>query len=164
MSFIVGELLEMAALKARSISRRRCGPCGEVICNSGSFTTAFADAEAMKATCRVQGPSSLVGRTLCRRFHHRALSTLCSPLNNSQPRVSPVWAPYRLDRRHAGTKLRKSIEELPQGLQLPLEPFIEKEASKYSPVIDEVLQNQKRFPKCVLLTRVGQFYEVSSSP
>jgi hypothetical protein len=136
-----------------------------VICNFRlSFTTAFAAAELMKATCRVQGPSSLVSQTLCRRFQHRALSTLCSPLNSSQRRVSPVWAPYRLDRRHAGIKLRKSIEELPQGLQLPLEPFIEKEASKYSPVIDEVLQNQKRFPKCVLLTRVGQFYEVSSPP
>lgn len=63
-------------------------------------------------------------------------------------------------KRNVGTKLRKSLEELPQGLQLPLEPFVEKQSTKYSPVIDEVLQNQKRFPKCVLLTRVGQFYEV----
>ena len=74
---------------------------------------------------------------------------------NSSPSFSP-----RNCRRYAATTLRKSIEELPQGLQAPLEPFIEKEASKYSPVIDEVLQNQRRFPKCVLLTRVGQFYEV----
>ena len=65
----------------------------------------------------------------------------------------------RTFRRYAGTKVRKKLEELPQGLQAPLEPFVEKEASKYSPVIDEVLQNQRRFPKCILLTRVGQFYE-----
>lgn len=76
-------------------------------------------------------------------------------------RRSPSPPPaFLVQRRNAGTKLRKSIEELPQGLQAPLEPFIEKEAAKYSPVIDEVLQNQRRFPKCVLLTRVGQFYEV----
>lgn len=75
---------------------------------------------------------------------------------NSSPSFSS-----RNCRRYAATTIRKSIEELPQGLQAPLEPFIEKEASKYSPVIDEVLQNQRRFPKCVLLTRVGQFYEVT---
>jgi len=112
----------------------------------------------MKAT------SNLIGRILCRRCQHRAFSTLCSHPNRPGLRVIPSSAPYRLHRRLAGTKLRKSIEELPQGLQLPLEPFIEKEASKYSPVIDEVLQNQRRFPKCVLLTRVGQFYEVCSWP
>jgi len=91
----------------------------------------------------------------------------CSALSSlsAQPhrllRQSPSLSPTCLVlRRNASTKLRKSIEELPQGLQAPLEPFIEKEAAKYSPVIDEVLQNQRRFPKCVLLTRVGQFYEV----
>lgn len=118
---------------------------------------------AMKATCRLQRPSILLGRTLCRQCQHRAFSTLLySPANTSRRRGSPTLPLYRLDRRLASTKLRKSIDELPQGLQLPLEPFVEKETSKYSPVLDEVLQNQRRFPNCVLLTRLGQFYEVRS--
>jgi len=74
--------------------------------------------------------------------------------------ISPVTFPYVRSLRYAGTKQRKPIEDLPQGLQPPLEPFIEKETSNFTPVIDEVFQNQKRFPNCVLLTRVGQFYEV----
>jgi hypothetical protein len=169
MSFIVGEAIEMACSFERFGGAERVINLAAVVVICRLQFRLFvhhrvAAAESMKATCRVQGPSSLVSRTLCCQFQHRSLSTLCSPLNSSQRRVSPVWAPYRLDRRHAGTKLHKLIEELPQGLQLPLEPFIEKEASKYSPVIDEVLQNQKCFPKCILLTRVGQFYEVSSSP
>lgn len=102
-----------------------------------------------------------------RQFGSFNLGRCCSAVSSlsAQPhgllRQSPSLSPTCLvHRRNAGTKLRKSIEELPQGLQAPLEPFIEKEASKYSPVIDEVLQNQRRFSKCVLLTRVGQFYEV----
>ena len=92
--------------------------------------------------------------------HSRSLSLLLRQTLGPSRGLSPGFPPCLTSRRNAGTKLRKSLEDLPQGLQAPLEPFIEKEASKYSPVIDEVLQNQRRFPKCILLTRVGQFYEV----
>jgi hypothetical protein len=115
----------------------------------------------MKAVQRLGRQSLLSGRPLCRHCQNRPFSALKIGLRPLALPSSPV---DRFSRRHASTKLRKSIEELPQGLQAPLEPFIEKEASKYSPVIDEVLQNQKRFPKCVLLTRVGQFYEVFNFP
>jgi hypothetical protein len=98
---------------------------------------------------------------LCRYQCTRSLYLIRSL--NRLPRHGPATS-FENPRKHAGTTLRKSIEELPQGLQVPLGPFIEKETSKFSPVIDEVLQNQRRFPKCVLLTRVGQFYEVRSLP
>ena len=111
----------------------------------------------MKAVQRLGRQSLVTRRPLCRHGQNRLFSTLKIGL---RPLALPSAPIDRFSCRHAGTKLRKSIEELPQGLQAPLEPFIEKEASKYSPVIDEVLQNQRRFPKCVLLTRVGQFYEV----
>jgi DNA mismatch repair ATPase MutS len=91
------------------------------------------------------------------RSFYRSFSAL--RLINGRPRLK-FAPPFPVFCRHAGTKLRKSLDELPQGLQAPFEPFVEREASKYSPVIDEVLQNQRRFPKCVLLTRLGQFYEV----
>lgn len=95
-------------------------------------------------------------------LHHdpRAFCSFSAPrVTNGWPRLK-LPPPIAVYCRHAGTKLRKSLDELPQGLQEPFEPFVEREASKYSPVIDEVLQNQRRFPKCVLLTRLGQFYEV----
>lgn len=114
---------------------------------------------AMKAAQRLGAHTHLVRRALCQHRQHRPLYALTGQIGPRQS-LTPSSRVARFPRRHAGTKLRKSIEELPQGLQTPLEPFIEKEASKYSPVIDEVLQNQRRFPKCVLLTRVGQFYEV----
>ena len=119
---------------------------------------------AMKATCRL-ALSNLQGRTLCRRCQDRAFSSfLYPPASGWRRRDSPTSTrpQIRFNRRLASTHVRKSIAELPQGLQQPLELFIEKEASKYSPVIDEVLQNQRRFPNCVLLTRLGQFYEVCS--
>jgi hypothetical protein len=79
------------------------------------------------------------------------------------PTLAPSRSPrYQSPLRATGTKTRKTIDELPQGLQAPLEPFIDREVAKYTPVIDEVLHNQRRFPKCVLLTRIGQFYEVTS--
>ena len=114
---------------------------------------------AMKAARQLGPQSHLIKQVLCQRCPHRLFSAFTCQSMLRQSALPPL-PPNRTARRNAGTKLRKSIEELPQGLQTPLEPFIEKEASKYSHVIDEVLQNQRRFPKCVLLTRVGQFYEV----
>ena len=117
----------------------------------------------MKAARQLGPQSHLIKRALCQQCQHRpfCLFTCQSVLRQS---ALPSLLPNRITQRNIGTKLRKSIEELPQGLQTPLEPFIEKEASKYPPVIDEVLQNQRRFPRCVLLTRVGQFYEVHAHP
>src|SRR5947207_7703936 len=113
----------------------------------------------MMATRQLGPQSHLIRRRLCQRCQHRSFSAFTCQFVLRQSALQSI-PPNRIDRRNVGTKLRKSIEELPQGLQTPLEPFIEKEASRYPPVIDEVLQNQRRFPKCVLLTRVGQFYEV----
>ena len=99
-------------------------------------------------------------RPFCAQCNLRLLSTSVSQTNPPRPSRNLFAPAIRATRRNTGTKVRKSVEQLPQGLQTPLEPFVEKETSKYSPVIDEVLQNQRRFPKCILLTRVGQFYEV----
>ena len=71
-------------------------------------------------------------------------------------------------RRGMKTVLRKSLADLPVAQGKPLEPFSEitpksnrlATASGYPPVIDQALANQKRYAQCVLLTRVGQFYEV----
>jgi hypothetical protein len=125
-----------------------------------TLTTQLGKRDVMSSTQRLGRQSLLVKSLICARCKHRSLST---SIWRSKPRLYSLVllaTVPRTEYRNAGTKLRKSIEELPQGLQLPLEPFVKKEASKYSPLMDEVLDNQRRFPKCVLLTRVGQFYEV----
>ena len=116
----------------------------------------------MKSFPKLSQHAGIIQRAPCGHCQLRFLSKRSSCHPNSLPGFHSAL-PFQTSRRNASTKLRKSIDELPQGLQAPLEPFIEKEASKYSPTIDEVLQNQRRFPKCVLLTRLGQFYEVQST-
>lgn len=54
------------------------------------------------------------------------------------------------------------LEELPQGA---LEPALntaerEDEAPTYPTVIRQARNNMRKFDKCVVLTRVGSFYEV----
>jgi hypothetical protein len=115
--------------------------------------------DVMNRLPRLSRHSRAIRRAQCSQCQIRFQSILSSQCSYSPQRVTAT-APFFGACRTAATKVRKSIEELPQGLQAPLEPFVEVQATKYSPVIDEVLQNQRRFPKCVLLTRVGQFYEV----
>jgi hypothetical protein len=110
---------------------------------------------------RALGQSHVLRRRLYRQCQHRFYSGATGSIRRC-PWRPLISSPYRFGRRSTGTKIHKAIEELPQGLQEPLVPFVEKAASKYSPVLDEVLQNQRRFPKCVLLTRLGSFYEVTS--
>ena len=110
---------------------------------------------------RLSSKSQILLRAGARDYCIRLPSALNSQHSSKASALLPSSNYFA--RRHTGTKIRKSLEELPQGLQQPLEPWVEKEAFKYSPVIDEVLQNQRRFPNCVLLTRLGKFYEVSPS-
>jgi len=61
-----------------------------------------------------------------------------------------------------GAKRRETINrnDLPQGA-LPLEPIpLEKNAPKYPTVVLQARTNMRKFENCVLLTRVGGFYEL----
>ena len=62
--------------------------------------------------------------------------------------------------RKAGTKTSVVLEELPQGI-LPLENLPpEDDTPSYPTVILQARANMLKFDKCVLLTRVGGFYEL----
>ena len=69
-----------------------------------------------------------------------------------------LWRP-----QNRGKKTKTSVEfkELPQGL-IPLEPLaVEDEvAPAYPTVVQQARDNMREFEKCVLLTRVGGFYEL----
>ncbi|KAL7267211.1 MutS protein 1, partial [Rhizina undulata] len=66
-------------------------------------------------------------------------------------------------RHYAKVVVSKKLAELPQGALQPLEPFPkddEKPLPAFPPVMEQALQNMRSFPNCVLLTRVGGFYEL----
>jgi hypothetical protein len=65
-----------------------------------------------------------------------------------------------LQTRGKKTKSSATLETLPQGL-VPLEPLpIEAEVPAYPTVVLQALSNMRKFENCVLLTRVGGFYEL----
>ena len=71
-------------------------------------------------------------------------------------------------RRGAKTTTRKRIKDLQQGAihAEPLPEFEEEHVSQqaqYPPVLQGVRENILKFPNCVVITRVGNFYEVGTA-
>lgn len=83
--------------------------------------------------------------------HRRTLRTLRTRQNHALPRPQ---------QRGKKTKASAALDELPQGL-IPLEPLpIEVQVPAYPTVVLQALTNMRKFENCVLLTRVGGFYEL----
>jgi len=67
-----------------------------------------------------------------------------------------LWSPVRA----ASTTASVRLEDLPQGV-LPLDPLpLEDEGPAYPTVVLQARNNMRKFENCVLLTRVGGFYEL----
>ncbi|XMA20571.1 hypothetical protein WAI453_013362 [Rhynchosporium graminicola] len=68
---------------------------------------------------------------------------------------------YRGQSRGKKTKSSIKLDELPQGV-IPLDPLpLEQDAPpSYSTVVQQARTNMRKFENCVLLTRVGGFYEL----
>lgn len=64
--------------------------------------------------------------------------------------------------RGAKTKTTAKLKDLPQGA-LKLETYNDgaDEAPRYPKVVQDHRNNMEKFKNCVVLTRVGSFYEVS---
>lgn len=73
----------------------------------------------------------------------------------------PGWRPYGLVfARGKKTKSTVKLEDLPQGA-LPLDPEpVQDEGPAYPTVVLQAQRNMQKFDNCVLLTRVGGFYEL----
>ncbi|KAF4622722.1 hypothetical protein G7Y89_g14305 [Cudoniella acicularis] len=68
--------------------------------------------------------------------------------------------PRRVPNRGAKRKVSAKLEDLPQGT-IPLEPLpLEEEAPTLPTVLLQARSNMRKFENCVLLTRVGGFYEL----
>jgi len=73
------------------------------------------------------------------------------------PTSHAVW---RAQNRGKKTKASVTLDDLPQGV-IPLEPLpLEDDAPAYPTVVRQARSNMQKFENCVLLTRVGGFYEL----
>ena len=82
---------------------------------------------------------------------------------------SPKQFIARCMQRGAKTTTRKRIKDIQQGAILaePLSEFEDEQTSQqpqYPPVLQGVRENMIKFPNCVVITRVGNFYEVGTAP
>lgn len=107
----------------------------------------------LKAQCRSLNIKSLRIR--------RYSSVSCTPASFRRP--SP-WLHYQ--RREARTKATVTVRDLPLGsAQNDLTAQEETDDSPlYPTVIQQAWNNMRKFENCVLLTRMGGFYEVSGLP
>lgn len=89
-------------------------------------------------------------------------SSLAAKRPKPRPRRASVCK-TSIPSRGKKTKTTVKLKELPQGL-IPLEPQLteneNEESSPYSTVITQVRSNMRKFANCVVLTRVGGFYEL----
>jgi hypothetical protein len=108
-------------------------------------------------------PASVRGRQLLRALASRPTTvSIRSPLlqYGRAPRTVRHQGWPRLQQRGKKTKASVALDELPQGL-IPLEPLpIEAQVPAYPTVVLQALTNMRKFENCVLLTRVGGFYEL----
>lgn len=91
----------------------------------------------------------------------RPLLHALSPCAALRHAPAPPPQPWRVRDRGKKTKAAVKLDDLPQGL-IPLEPLaLEPDINKPFPtVVRQARSNMQKFENCVLLTRVGGFYEL----
>lgn len=95
---------------------------------------------------------------LQRRHVSHTAFTRPSPKHHDAARTLAV---YRTQTRGKKTKTSTTLTELPQGV-IPLEPLALEQADTvvYPTVVQQARKHMREFENCVLLTRVGGFYEL----
>jgi hypothetical protein len=87
---------------------------------------------------------------------------LTRPRHASRARSTPLPWPCLVHARGAKRKATVSVNDIPQGVidGPPLPP--QDDEPDYPPLLQQVRNNLLKFNHCVLLTRVGGFYEVNT--
>ncbi|KJX98017.1 DNA mismatch repair protein mutS [Zymoseptoria brevis] len=88
--------------------------------------------------------------------------TGCASIWRSRSTALDTIRTSRISTRGAKTKTTIKIKDLPQGSLAPL-PALEDgtaPAKSYPPVLQQHLNNVHKFKDCIVLTRVGDFYEM----
>ncbi|KAL2831837.1 muts domain V-domain-containing protein [Aspergillus cavernicola] len=108
----------------------------------------------------IQSPARCLSRieaNVSYRCHvHR---TICHHARRPRRVAAPAF--HRTQQRYAKTKSTVKLKDLPQGA-VKLEPYrdVVDEAPRYPTVVQGHLNNMQKFKDCVVLTRVGGFYEL----
>ncbi|KAI1345144.1 muts domain V [Xylariaceae sp. FL0016] len=122
----------------------------------------------------MSGSSSgrLTSLVACRTCYHRLHHAVAPRLASTRPSCIGIpsnhaWNPFVLGIQARGKKTRTTVrlEDLPQGLiesdaPPPLPDLEEDGAPAYPTVVMQARRNMQKFANCVLLTRVGGFYEL----
>ncbi|OJD14874.1 hypothetical protein AJ78_04821 [Emergomyces pasteurianus Ep9510] len=102
----------------------------------------------------------------CGRQLRRPVLSFCShcfAVRNAcrTPFLAPLGVPLQFN-RGAKRKSTAKLKDLPQGRLEPIEPYspLVNDAPQYPTVIQGARNNMQKFKNCVLLTRVGNFYEL----
>ncbi|KAF2858740.1 DNA mismatch repair protein Msh1 [Piedraia hortae CBS 480.64] len=87
-------------------------------------------------------------------------SSLFNPLFNRQLSPSLATGPFLFFSRGAKRRTVLKASSLPLGALAPLQPVDAAEAKTYPTVLQQHLNNVRKYQDCVVLTRVGDFYEM----
>ncbi|KAJ6172281.1 DNA mismatch repair protein Msh1 [Penicillium chermesinum] len=93
-------------------------------------------------------------------YHCQIHRTICHHARPRRVRVSSATPQLQL-RRGAKTQTTVKLKDLPQGV-LRLDPYEDRtdDAPQYPTVVQGHRNNMQKFSNCVILTRVGGFYEL----
>lgn len=120
---------------------------------------------------RIHGPPSLVQlipralieqHTVLRPYRCRIHRTICHHARRPGLRVVGATVPMTTVQSRRGAKKNTTLKlkDLPQGPLQKLEPYTEDDSPRYPTVVQGHRNNVQKFKNCVVLTRVGNFYEV----
>ncbi len=92
-------------------------------------------------------------------IRHMSRPATTSTLRQNVSVISAAYA-CRAQKRAKKTKSSVKLDDLPQGV-IALDPLpYEEDAPSYPTVVQQARSNMRKFDNCVLLTRVGGFYEL----
>jgi hypothetical protein len=101
-------------------------------------------------------------RALAPRGAHHTPAQYLHLRTSPRPLASLITRqPCRVPNRGKKTKSSINLDDLPQGV-IPLEPLpLEEDATPtYPTVVQQARTHMRKFENCVLLTKVGGFYEL----
>ncbi|KAI5289072.1 DNA mismatch repair ATPase msh1 [Ascosphaera aggregata] len=101
--------------------------------------------------------------TFTRRLLLASVKPLYGPAAQQLLRKPLIWSPFLLQQQQRGAKktTRRKLKDLPQGVLQAKVPYEEvTDVPQYPAVLQGARNNMLKFKDCVLLTRVGSFYEM----
>ncbi|KAM7208039.1 MutS domain V domain containing protein [Naviculisporaceae sp. PSN 640] len=144
--------------------RSSSGPQIRVACIDRVCTVSSASRHSLLPNSATLGRTSIRNvTTVSRRASRRSGRGHVDAPASSAKAILPHHLPFRLlQTRGKKTTTSVMLDDLPQGLIVPSEPLpeVQEDEPAYPTVVLQARRNMQKFDNCVLLTRVGGFYEL----